>query len=94
MQAKAKRLADGNSTVPGVCSDRHGAGWRVLTLQRWGVKQRHLGCFKAREEAEDTVETYFPRLEAAAAEGTVRFLEEFAAVKVEFRVRCKQGIGL
>lgn len=47
-----------------------GGKWRVLTLLSWGVRQRILAMSNTREEADAIIEKYFPRLEAAAADGT------------------------
>jgi len=47
-----------------------GGKWRVLTLHSWGVRQRILAVSNTREEADAIIEKYFPRLEAAAANGT------------------------
>lgn len=60
--------AEGKSTVSDVMY--HTAStWGVKTLQWGGVERQSLGYFSSQEEAEAVAETYFPRLEAAAAEG-------------------------
>lgn len=77
-------MAEGKSAVTGVSYDRRSGVWVVNTRQVWGVKQRQLATAKTRERAEALAETYFPRLEAAAAEGI--FNEAFAAARAE--VKC------
>ena len=91
MQARAKAVADGKSPVAGV--HRHRDGWQVKTLQRWGVKQSHLGSFKSREEADFVADTYSPRLEAAASAGNRSFKEELAAVRAVLRVQVRWWIA-
>lgn len=84
MQVKERVVAEGKSAVTGVSYDRRTGMWVVNTRQVWGVKQRQLATARTRERAEALAETYFPRLEAAAADD--RFNEALAAARAE--VKC------
>lgn len=87
MQAHAEAAAEGKSALPGVTFSKMRGIWTVRPLARWGDIPRHMHWVAgSRAKAEAIQRTYFPRLEAAAAEG--RFDEEFAAVKAEKGPRC------
>lgn len=84
VQAQAKAVTEGKSAVAGVTYHKHIRRWCVQTLSRWGVQHRHLATAKSREEAEAIAATYYPRLQAAAAEGS--FEEEFVTVKASLHL--------
>lgn len=85
MQVQAKLLADGKSPVTGVTYDPGARKWLAFTSVRWSDRRSQLACVKTREAAEAVANTYFPRLEAAVAEG--KYEEELAAVKADLRAQ-------
>lgn len=88
LQAQSKAADEGKSTLPGVTFSKMRGIWTVRPLTRWGDEPRHVHWVAgSRVEAEAIQEKFFPRLEAAAAEG--RFGEEFAAVKAEIRAKVR-----
>ena len=84
MQAQLDAVAKGKSAVVGVSYHKGIRRWIIQTRRRWVNKSHHLATAGSREEAEAIVGAYFPRLEAAAAEG--RFVDELETVKAELKL--------